>query len=496
MPDLSRLYGHSLALLTDLYQLTMAYGYWRCGLAEREAVFHLTFREHPFGGQYAVGCGLAYVVDLLDRFRFDDADLAYLQTLTDSGGHALFPAPFLDYLRDLTFTCDVDAIPEGTCAFAHEPLLRVRGPLMQSQIIETPLLNAINFQTLIATKASRVCRAAGDRPVLEFGLRRAQGIDGGLAASRAAYIGGCAATSNVLAGKLFGIPVRGTHGHSWVMAFDTELQAFEAYARAMPGNCVFLVDTYGTSEGIEHAVTVAGDLRRRGHQLAGIRLDSGDPVQLSCRARRVLDAAGLEQAAIVVSGDLDEYQIERLLREGAAVDVWGVGTRLATAYDQPALGGVYKLSAIRSERGEWEYKLKRSDDPAKQSAPGILQIRRFCDAQGQFQADVIYDEPTGLGTDVRLVTPTAETPVPLPAPHTAEDLLVPVFRAGRRVCDPPLASDSRRRTLDQLQRLPPGVLRMQSPEPYLVGSEPRLHRCKTDLLRRAARFEPGCDNLP
>lgn len=233
---LAQLYRHSLALLTDLYQLTMAYAYWKNGLADREAVFHLTFRQNPFGGGCAVACGLGYVVDFLRELRFAEDDLSYLATLTNVDGRPLFEAEFLGYLRGLTFQCDVDAIVEGTVVFAGEPLVRVRGPLLQGQIIETPLLNLVNFQTLIATKAARICRAAAGRPVLEFGLRRAQGIDGGLAASRAAYIGGCAATSNVLAGKLFGIPVKGTHAHSWVMAFEDERRAFQAYASALPGN--------------------------------------------------------------------------------------------------------------------------------------------------------------------------------------------------------------------------------------------------------------------
>ena len=256
---LPRLYRHSLALLTDLYQLTMAYAYWKNGLAEREAVFHLTFRQNPFGGQYAVACGLSCAVDFLRELRFTDDDLSYLATLATADGRSLFETGFLDYLRGLEFCCDVDAVVEGTVVFAGEPLVRVRGPLLQSQIVETPLLTLVNFPTLIATKAARVCLAAAGRPVLEFGLRRAQGIDGGLTASRAAYIGGCAATSNVLAGKLFGIPVKGTHAHSWVMAFDDERRAFEAYAAALPGNCIFLVDTYDSISGVRNAIAVAGN---------------------------------------------------------------------------------------------------------------------------------------------------------------------------------------------------------------------------------------------
>ncbi len=481
----SQLYGHSLALLTDLYQLTMAYGYWKTGLADREAVFHLTFREHPFGGQYALACGLNYVVDFLSNLRFDDEDLDYLRTLNGTDGQPLFEVPFLDHLRGMAFTCDVDAVTEGTCVFAHEPLLRVRGPLLQSQIIETPLLNMINFQTLIATKAARICRACGDTPVLEFGLRRAQGIDGGLTASRAAFIGGCAATSNVLAGKLFDIPVRGTHAHSWVMAFDDELHAFQAYADAMPNNCVFLVDTYNTLRGVENAISAAQRLRRQGHEMIGIRLDSGDMAKLSREARQMLDAAGFKDAAIVASSDLDEYRIERLIQGGAKIGVWGVGTRLATAYDQAALGGVYKLSALRDERGRWEYKVKLSEDETKQSHPGILQVRRFCDDQGRFTADVIYDEPSGIPSRVELVPIGSNEPVLITQGRHAEDLLVPVFREGRAVYASPPISDIRQRSIAQLQSLPSHVVRIDRPEPYTVGLERRFHGIETDLCAAA-----------
>ena len=272
-------------------------------------------------------------------------------------------------------------MPEGTVVFPHQPMLRVIGPLLQCQLLETPLLDMLNFQTLIATKAARVCAAADGDPVLEFGLRRAQGIDGALAASRAAYIGGCSGTSNVLAGKLFGIPVRGTHAHSWVMAFPNELEAFEAYADVMPNNCVFLVDTYNTLEGVRTAAKVGADLARRGVTMIGIRLDSGDLAYLSIEARKILDAAGLESAAIVASNDLDEHIISSLKDQGAAINVWGVGTKLATGYDQPALNGVYKLTAIRKPGEDWQPKVKISEQTAKVSTPascrsGATEMRR------------------------------------------------------------------------------------------------------------------------
>ena len=274
MNTLGTLYKSSLGLLTDLYQLTMAYGYWKTGRHDQEAVFHLFFRKHPFGGGFTVAAGLATVVEYLEGLRFDPDDLAYLAGLRGNDEQPLFEPAFLDYLAEMRLGCDVHGMPEGTIVFPHEPLLRVTGPLLQAQLLETALLNIVNFQTLVATKAARVVLAARGEPVLEFGLRRAQGIDGALAASRAAYLGGCYATSNVLAGRLFGIPVRGTHAHSWVMCFDDELEAFRAYARAMPNNCVFLVDTYDTLDGVRHAIEVG-----QGNAPAGAR-DDRHPARL------------------------------------------------------------------------------------------------------------------------------------------------------------------------------------------------------------------------
>ena len=302
-------------LLTDLYQLTMAAGYWHHGRASQEAVFHLFFRRPPFGGGYAIAAGLADVIGFLTDFQFRPEDLDYLASLTGNDDRPLFAPAFLDFLAALRFTGDLDAMPEGTAAFAHEPLLRVRAPILEAQLLESALLNFVNFQTLIATKASRVCRAASPHPVLEYGLRRAQGPDGALSASRAAFIGGCEATSNVLAGQRFGIPVRGTHAHSWVMSFDSEPDAFAAYADAMPGNCTLLVDTYDSLDGIRHAIATGLELRRRGHRLAGIRLDSGDLAWLSQQARQMLDAAGLHDTAIVASNDLDEEVIASLRQQ-------------------------------------------------------------------------------------------------------------------------------------------------------------------------------------
>src|SRR6266849_1713418 len=369
----------------------MACAYWKSGTADKEAVFHLSFRAPPFQSGFTIACGLAQAIDHLQNLRFTDSDLAYLATILGRDRKPLFDPGFLEYLRKFEFSCDVDAIPEGTVVFPHEPMLRVQGPILQGQIIETPVLNFLNFQSLIATKAARVCLAARGDPVIEFGLRRAQGIDGGLTASRAAYVGGCAGTSNVLAGKTHGIPVSGTHAHSWAMSFDSELEAFAAYAKALPNNCIFLVDTYDSLEGVRHAVEIGRELRRQGHGLAGIRLDSGDLAFLSIKARKILDEAGFKDAVIVASNDLDEHIIESLKLQGATINVWGVGTKLVTAYDQPALGGVYKLSAIRKTDGSWEHKVKLSEQTAKVTNPGVLQVRRFQEGK-EFIGDAIYDE--------------------------------------------------------------------------------------------------------
>ncbi|HVY54120.1 MAG TPA: nicotinate phosphoribosyltransferase, partial [Gammaproteobacteria bacterium] len=380
----------SFTLLTDLYQLTMAYGYWQLNMHERESVFHLIYRRNPFKGNYALACGLASVIDYLRDFRFSEEDLSYLKTLCNPVGEPLWSEDFLGYLREVRFTCDIDAIPEGTVVSPHEPLLRIRGPLLQCQLLESPLLNILNFQTLVATKATRVCRAAKGDAVIEFGMRRAQGPDGALSASRAAYVGGCIATSNALAGKRFGIPVRGTHAHSWVTAFSHEREAFEAYAKVMPHHIVLLVDTYDTIKGVKHAIEVGKKLREQGGDLYGIRLDSGDMSKLSIIARQLLDDAGFTETQIMASNSLDEYVIERFKAQGAKISVWGVGTNLVTANDCSALDGVYKLSALRDENGNWQYKLKISEDPIKVSNPGIHQVRRFY-SKGKAIIDVLYD---------------------------------------------------------------------------------------------------------
>jgi nicotinate phosphoribosyltransferase len=441
-----------------------------------------------------VACGLSAALDYLRRFRFADDDLAYLGTLKGADSQPLFERAFLEDLGQLRLKCDIDAVAEGTVVFPHEPLVRVRGSLLECQLLETPLLNVINFQTLIATKAARVCLAARGEPVLEFGLRRAQGIDGGVTASRAAYVGGCAATSNVLAGKLYGIPVRGTHAHSWVMAFDDELTAFQAYAEAMPNNCVFLVDTYDTLEGVRRACQVGRWLRQQGHEMLGIRLDSGDLAYLSIEARKILDEAGFPQTAILASSDLDEHIIASLKEQGAAITVWGVGTRLATSYDQPALGGVYKLSAIRRPGGPWQHKLKLSEQSIKVSTPGMLQVRRYRDGDS-FLADAIYDElgdfarrPPSPCTIVDPLDPTRRKIIAEDAPY--EDLLKPVVRQGEPVAPEPTLDESRNFAQEQLAGFHASIKRFVNPHEYPVGLEESLHELKTRLILEARGLKP------
>jgi nicotinate phosphoribosyltransferase len=485
MASLAEVYRPSLALLTDLYQLTMAQAYWASGAAAKEAVFHLSYRRNPFGGGFAVACGLARALDYLSRFRVTRGDVDYLSGLAGDDGRPLFDVAFLSALEGLRIECDVDAVPEGTVVFPHEPLVRVRGPILQAQVVETPLLNAVNFETLIATKAARVCLAARGDPVIDFGLRRAQGIDGGLSASRAAFVGGCAGTSDVLAGRLFGIPVRGTHAHSWVMAFDSEVEAFEAYARAQPNNCTLLVDTYDTLEGVRRAVEVGRRLRERGHELAGVRLDSGDLAYLSVEARKILDAAGFTKTAIVASNELDEHVIASLKEQGARIDVWGVGTRLVTGGDEAALGGVYKLAAVRAPGQPWQHRVKLSEQAVKTSNPGVQQVRRFETPAG-FLADVIFDEEMGLPAEAVAVDPLDPTRRKhLSAGTPAEDLLVPVMRGGRAVYCPPEASQARDRASAQLAKLHAGIKRFVNPHQYPVGLSAGLYDLKTRLVLEA-----------
>lgn len=376
-------------LFTDLYELTMAQAWWHGGRADEPAVFHLSYRQPPPGVACVLACGQGEIADWAAALAVSDDDAAYLASVTGNSGKPLFQPGFIDWLRNAPWACRVDAVAEGTAVYPGTPLLRVTGPLAQAQIMETALLNSIGMPSLVATQAACLAQAAGDDPVLDFGLRSAQGPDGGLAASRAAWIGGCAATSNTLAGRRFGIPVKGTHAHAWVMSFDEEQAAFDAYAKAFPDDTIALVDTYNTRRGLERAVRTGLRLQRAGHALAGVRLDSGDLDALSRHARQTLDAAGLNSTRIVASGDLDPDKISKLKAAGAPIDAWGVGSNLATGGPASTLDVVYKLGATRSG-DTWTPRLKLSDNPDKQSLPGVLSVLRHqCAERSQ---DVIVDD--------------------------------------------------------------------------------------------------------
>jgi nicotinate phosphoribosyltransferase len=483
----------SLALATDLYQLTMAQGYYCAGLTERQAVFHMFYRSPPFGGRYVVAAGQNSFGDWLENHRFNSEDIAFLSSLTGRDGRPLFQPDFLEYITTWKFRGSIEAVPEGTIMFPHEPIMRVRAPLLDAQLVETTLLTLINFQTLIATKASRVRLAAGGDEVLEFGLRRAHGLDGGLSASRAAYIGGVDATSNVLAAARFGIPVRGTHAHSWVMAFDSEPQAFAAYIDLFPHNSVLLVDTYDTLEGVRNAIEAGRKLRERGEDLMGVRLDSGDLAYLSIRARQLLDENGFHDTKIVASNDLDERLITSLKSQGAPINVWGVGTKLATSFDEPALGGVYKLAAIENRNGETVERIKLSEQSGKTSLPGSLDVARLTQ-EGINVGDVIFDTliedpPSTEDRVITIISP--EDPWKrklIPAKGLRIQLLLkPLFAGGERVGKREALAAMRERTFENLRAFDRAIFRFDNPHAYPAGLSQELFRHRETM--RSHEFE-------
>ncbi|HTM63909.1 MAG TPA: nicotinate phosphoribosyltransferase [Gammaproteobacteria bacterium] len=474
---MSRIYT---PLLTDFYQLTMASGYWQLGMHEQEAAFHLLFRKNPFKGNHAVTCGLSTVIDFIREWSFQQDDLDYLASLKDSKNLPLFTPAFLDYLANMQFSCDIDAIPEGTIVFPNTPVLRVQGSLIQCQLLETALLNILNFQSLIATKAARVCIAAEGDDVIEFGLRRAQGPDGALSASRAAYIGGCTATSNTLAGKLYDIPVRGTHAHSWVTAFSSEQEAFESYLKVMPHNSVLLVDTFNTIDGVANAIEAGIKLRAQGAELSAIRLDSGDMADLSVKARKMLDEAGFKNTGIMSSNSLDEYAIADLKKKGAKISAWGVGTNLVTAYDHPALDGVYKMSALKNANGKWDYKLKLSEQEVKISNPGRHQVRRFF-TNDKYLADVIYDLDFGIpeAPEVSLFDKSMP-PVRLDDYDAFVDLLQPLYSKGKLVQKQKSIHAIRKEAIKEVRQFH----NANGTHVYPVGLEKKLHELKLKLMSK------------
>ncbi len=464
-------------LMTDLYELTMLAGYFEKNMHLKPAVFDLFFRKNPFHGGYAIFGGLQTALNYLAGLRFSDADLAYLDSL------GLFNQPFLDYLRGFSFRAQISAPPEGTVVFGGEPLVTVEGHLAEVQLVETALLNIINFQTLIATKAARVRLAADPGQVIEFGLRRAHGPDGGLHGARAAYIGGARGTSNTWAGQAFGIPVKGTHAHSWIMSFADELSAFRAYADCFPAHCILLVDTYDTLQsGIPNAITVGRELRAKGHELLGIRLDSGDLAYLSKASRQMLDAAGLSQVKIVASSDLDETIIESIRSEGGCIDIYGVGTKLATGSGPGgcSLGGVYKLV-----RFDGQPKLKVTSDLAKATLPDRKRLLRVVDADGQFHMDIICRQQDAVAPGDRVYDPAnpARSKI-VPQGVSLLEIRQPVMDHGRLLLEAESLDIMADRCADQLQRLPKGTLRLANPHIYKVAISSRLLELRKRLMEQ------------
>ena len=474
-----------ISLNTDLYELTMAQGYWESGLITTEACFTAFFRENPFDGGYAISCGTGQIIDLIKNFIFEDDDITYLASIDSPGGGKLFKSDFLKYLKNHKLNLTIDTIPEGELVFPREPMVRVEGPIIDCQLIETALLNLINFQTLAATKCARVIKAAQGHPVSDFGLRRAQGPDGGLAVARASYIAGATSTSNVLAGKIYNIPVFGTHAHSWVMSFDTELEAFRAFAQSSPTNCTLLLDTYDVHEGIENAVIVAKEMEERGQKLNAIRIDSGDLARLSKEAREAFDEAGLPYVKISVSNDLDEYTIQSLFAQGAPIDSFGVGTKLATCDPQPSLGGVYKLCAHReSSEDAWTPVIKLSEQAYKRTIPGIQYIRRFYDANGCPAGDMIYDpayEKSKKGASHSTIVDIIDPYSTHKLEGTSRELMVRLVENGQPVGEQESIEVARDRCHAALMHLDAAYTRFLNPQIYPVGLEKGLADLRHEL---------------
>ena len=460
----SKYVDDSLTLHTDLYQINMAESYWADGIHNRKAVFEVYFRKLPFGNGYAVFAGLERILEYLKNFKLTDSDLAYLR---DELGYA---EDYLNYLKDLRFTGNVYSMVEGELVFANEPMLRIEAPLVEAQLIETAILNIVNFQTLIATKASRIKQVIKDEVGMEFGTRRAQEMDAALWGARATIIGGFDATSNVRAGKLFGIPVAGTHAHALVQAYKNDYDAFHAYARRHK-NCVFLVDTYNTlKSGVPTAIRVAKELGDK-INFVGIRLDSGDIAFLSKEARKMLDEAGFPDAKIVVSNDLDEYTIINLKSQGARVDTWGIGTKLITGYDQPALGAVYKMVAIENEHGELQDTIKISANAEKVTTPGLKSVYRIIDRKsGKSQGDYITmaDENPQEEDRIKMFHPVHTFISKFVTDFEAKNLHVKVIENGEIIYENPTLDEMRNYAKANLELLWDEYKRSLNPEEYPV----------------------------
>ncbi len=473
----------NLTMMTDLYQLTMMNGYFMDGTYKNQAVFDVFFR-YKDQLNYALFAGLEQVIDYVNNLRFTDEDIKYLQA------QGIFDKGFLEYLRSFRFTGEIYSVREGEVVFAHEPIMIVKAPLIEAQLIETALLNIICHQTLIATKASRVVNAAEGKTVVEFGLRRAQGPDAGIYGSRASIIGGCKGTSNVLAGQWFDIAIKGTHAHSWVMSYKSELEAFEHFARIYPDNCLLLIDTYNTLEsGLPNAIKVFKELRKKGHKPVGVRLDSGDLAYLSKKVREALDKEGFEDAVIFASGDIDENIISALKLQGAKIDVYGVGTKLITSEDVPSLGGVYKLSQIEID-GVVQDRMKISSSIEKMTNPGFKKVIR------------LYDSKNGMAVGDLIALKDEQLPIPITMTHeqdrwkqtTVEDyeareLHVTVFKNGRQVYKSPSLGEIKDYAAGELSKFWCEYKRVLNPHIYKVDISDKLYELKQNFLNGVKKNE-------
>ena len=475
----------NLTLLTDLYELTMMQGYFK-NPTNQTVIFDMFYRVNPCGGSFAITAGLEQMIEYIENLHFTDDDIEYLRSLH------IFEDDFLEYLRSFKFTGDIYAIPEGTVVFPREPLVKVIAPIMEAQLVETAILNIINHQSLIATKAARVCYAARGDGIMEFGLRRAQGPDAGIYGARAAVIGGCAGTSNVLTGQMFNVPVLGTHAHSWIMSFPDEYTAFKTYAKMYPNSCTLLVDTYDVlKSGVPNAIRVFEEMREEGVKLThyGIRIDSGDLAYLSKKARKMLDEAGFEEATICASNDLDEYLIHDLKMQGAAIDSWGVGTNLITSKDCPSFGGVYKLAAIQNKNGEFEPKIKLSENTEKITNPGNKTVYRIYEKEtGKMKADYIcfVDEEINPEEDLLLFDPseTWKKTKMKAGTYTVREMMQPIFINGECVYTSPSVKEIAAYCRQEKDTLWDESKRLFNPHQMYIDLSPRLYEVKKQLLDR------------
>ena len=476
--------ANNLTLLTDLYELTMMQGYFK-NPTDQTVVFDMFYRDNPCGGGFAICAGLEQVIEYIENLRFTDADIEYLR------GLSIFEEDFLEYLRSFHFTGDIYAIPEGTVIFPREPMVKVVAPIMEAQLVETAILNIMNHQSLIATKAARVCYAAKGDGIMEFGLRRAQGPDAGIFGARAAVIGGCVGTSCVLTGQMFDVPVLGTHAHSWIMSFPDEYTAFKTYARMYPDACILLVDTYDVlKSGVPNAIRVFEEMREEGIQLKkyGIRIDSGDLAYLSKEAYKMLSAAGFDDATISASSDLDEYLIESLKAQDAKINSWGVGTNLITSKDNPAFGGVYKLAAVKdADSTNFTPKIKLSENTEKVTNPGNKTVYRiYSKSTGKIKADLICLADEVFDPEETMIIfdqpDTSKKTKVLGGTYELRELLVPVIREGKRVYTSPEVMDLREYCQKEQNTLWDESRRLVNPQKVYVDLSQKLYDLKKNLL--------------